>query len=189
MTIKSLNSDAEKSNYFTFELYTLSLPEDWKDRLETTGRPIAISPLHDRDLYRLEEHYRVIYISRNRVTTQTVRNKFKKIIGESAVGDVQIISSSVRDAYDYLTDGTVIASLKQKDIYNKEDILTINNFDVDRCELEFIRRREKTLKEQRNLEGKSPKNNIPDAVSDYSSSNNYVDGRPIFILTHDYFNK
>lgn len=208
MTTKSSNSDAEKSLYFKFNLYPASLSDDWKIRLETTDRPMAISPLHDRDLFSgteafekqmaeaqahneqlkyilsseayekrvnelqelrtrtlyREQCYHVIYIAENPVTTQTVRNKFEKLLGsETAVDEVQIISSSVRNAYDYLTHGTVDAMVKDKHIYNKEDIVTINNFDVDRCELEFIRSREK----------KRPKNNIPDVVSDYSSSNNY----------------
>ena len=40
----------EKARYFTFLLYPESIPNDWIDNLELIGVPIAISPLHDKDL-------------------------------------------------------------------------------------------------------------------------------------------
>ena len=40
----------EKARYFTFLLYPDSIPEDWEMRLELIGVPIAVSPLHDKDL-------------------------------------------------------------------------------------------------------------------------------------------
>ncbi|WP_242515903.1 Rep family protein, partial [Listeria monocytogenes] len=40
----------EKSRYFTFLLYPESIPSDWKMKLELIGVPMAISPLHDKDL-------------------------------------------------------------------------------------------------------------------------------------------
>ena len=41
----------EKSRYFTFLLYPdgEGFPNDWEERLEKIGVPIAISPLHDKD--------------------------------------------------------------------------------------------------------------------------------------------
>ena len=40
----------EKSRYFTFLLYPESIPSDWEMKLELLGIPIAISPLHDKDI-------------------------------------------------------------------------------------------------------------------------------------------
>ena len=40
----------DKARYFTFLLYPESIPEDWEMKLESIGLPIAISPLHDKDL-------------------------------------------------------------------------------------------------------------------------------------------
>lgn len=40
----------DKARYFTFLLYPESIPADWRMRLESIGVPIAISPLHDKDL-------------------------------------------------------------------------------------------------------------------------------------------
>ncbi|MBB6424301.1 Rep family protein, partial [Jeotgalicoccus coquinae] len=44
----------DKARYFTFLLYPESIPEDWETKLELMGVPIAISPLHDRDLSAVE---------------------------------------------------------------------------------------------------------------------------------------
>ena len=44
----------EKARYFTFLLYPESIPNDWIDNLELIGVPIAISPLHDKDLSDVE---------------------------------------------------------------------------------------------------------------------------------------
>lgn len=39
----------KKSRYWAFLMYPDSRPVDWEDQLQSTGLPIAISPLHDRD--------------------------------------------------------------------------------------------------------------------------------------------
>lgn len=44
----------EKARYFTFLLYPESIPNNWIDNLELIGVPIAISPLHDKDLSDVE---------------------------------------------------------------------------------------------------------------------------------------
>lgn len=44
----------EKARYFTFLLYPESIPQDWQTKLEALGVPIAISPLHDKDLSSVE---------------------------------------------------------------------------------------------------------------------------------------
>lgn len=50
MVVKKSTKTVDKSIYFTLLLYPENLPADWKIQLETTGRPIAISPVHDKDL-------------------------------------------------------------------------------------------------------------------------------------------
>ena len=50
MSSKKSSRTIEKSIYFTFLLYPESLPSDWETLLKTTGRPIAVSPLHDKDV-------------------------------------------------------------------------------------------------------------------------------------------
>ena len=178
------SKNADKSTYFTFLGYPDSLPDDWKIQLEATGRPIAISPLHDSDKmskkaltnslkrleyyyydnravfsksqlqaiqddiddiklaidgkpskkeYFLKPHYHIIFIAKNPITADAVRKRMQKVFKTtSAVGEVKIIATSVRNMYDYLTHESVDAIAKKKHIYDKKDIVLINNFDIDR---------------------------------------------------------
>ena len=87
--------------------------------------------LETKPIYK-KPHYHLIYIAKNPVTAQAVRNKFKKLLGDSAINKVQIIASSVRNTYAYLTHESVDAVAKKKHVYDKDDIQIINNFDVDR---------------------------------------------------------
>ena len=178
------SKNADKSTYFTFLGYPDSLPDDWKIQLEATGRPVAISPLHDSDKmskkaltnslkrleyyyydnravfskselqaiqddiddiklaidgksskkeYFLKPHYHIIYIAKNPVTADAVRKRMQNVFKTtSAVGEVKIIATSVRNMYDYLTHESIDAIAKKKHIYDKKDIVLINNFDIDR---------------------------------------------------------
>lgn len=180
MISKKSSRTIEKSIYFTFLLYPESLPSDWETLLKTTGRPIAVSPLHDQDVtskqtlenqkrrfqlelddnryvwsedlkdsyqkkiddlqsaidgkkkFYLKPHYHVIYIAKNPVTANSVRQKIQKLLGVDALAEVKIIATSVRNMYDYLTHESVDAIAKKKHVYDKKDILCLNNFDIDR---------------------------------------------------------
>lgn len=180
MSGKKTSRTVEKSIYFTFLLYPESLPSDWETLLKTTGRPIAVSPLHDQDVtskqtlekqkrrfqlelddnryvwnedlkdsyqkkiddlklaidgkkkFYLKPHYHVIYIAKNPVTANSVRQKIQKLLGVDALAEVKIIATSVRNMYDYLTHESVDAIAKKKHVYDKKDILCLNNFDIDR---------------------------------------------------------
>ena len=128
----------EKARYFTFLLYPESIPNDWIDNLELIGVPIAISPLHDKDLSDVEgqkykkEHYHVIYVSKNPVTAESVRLKVKRSLGDKSVAMVQIVSTSMENMYLYLTHESKDAIEKHKHKYSKADIRLLNNFDIDR---------------------------------------------------------
>lgn len=180
MSNRKSSRTIEKSIYFTFLLYPESLPSDWETLLKTTGRPIAVSPLHDQDVtskqtlenqkrrfqlelddnryvwsedlkdsyqkkiddlqsaidgkkkFYLKPHYHVIYIAKNPVTANSVRQKIQKLLGVDALAEVKIIATSVRNMYDYLTHESVDAIAKKKHMYDKKDILCLNNFDIDR---------------------------------------------------------
>ncbi|WP_238120093.1 Rep family protein, partial [Limosilactobacillus fermentum] len=99
-----------KARHFTFVLYEESIPNDWKEQLESLGVPMAISPLHNLDKKSVETmddeeksivasggvvykkaHYHVIYIARNPVTIESVRNKIKRKLGNSSVSHIEII--------------------------------------------------------------------------------------------------
>lgn len=54
--VKVIISLCQRTNQDTshFLLYPESIPEDWELRLESIGVPMAISPLHDKDLSDVE---------------------------------------------------------------------------------------------------------------------------------------
>jgi len=128
----------DKARYFTFLLYPESIPENWELKLESLDVPIAISPLHDKDLSSVEgqkykkAHYHVIYIAKNPVTSDSVRNKIKRCLGDASVAKVQIVIQSLENMYLYLTHESKDAIAKNKIKYLKKDIKLINNFDIDR---------------------------------------------------------
>ncbi|MCA9766581.1 MAG: replication protein [Carnobacterium sp.] len=128
----------DKARYFTFLIYPESIPADWEMKLELIGVPMAISPLHDKDLSSLEDqkfkkaHYHVIYVARNPVTAESVRLKIKRSLGEKSVALVQIVIQSLDNMYLYLTHESKDAIAKNKYKYNRKDIKLINNFDIDR---------------------------------------------------------
>ena len=128
----------EKARYFTFLLYPESIPDGWLDKLELIGVPIAVSPLHDKDLSDVEgqkykkAHYHVIYVSKNPVTAESVRLKIKRSLGDKSVAMVQIVSTSMENMYLYLTHESKDAIAKNKHKYSKADIRLLNNFDIDR---------------------------------------------------------
>lgn len=126
----------EKSRYFIFLLYPDSLPDDWEIKLETIGVPIAISPLHDKDLSGINQgykkaHYHVIYVAKNPVTCDSVRKKLRQVLGDQSVALVKI-PVSVENCYLYLTHESKDAIAKNKHIYDKSNIKLINNFDIER---------------------------------------------------------
>ncbi|MFH5645243.1 replication protein, partial [Streptococcus agalactiae] len=125
------------ARYFTFLLYPESIPSDWELKLETLGIPMAISPLHDKDLSNIEgqkykkAHYHVLYIAKNPVTADSVRKKIKLLLGEKSLAMVQIVLN-VENMYLYLTHESKDAIEKKKHVYDKADIKLLNNFDIDR---------------------------------------------------------
>lgn len=133
--------DNGKSRYFTFLIYPESADSDWISKVEQLGQPVAISPLHDKDLSENSDvtgdkykkaHYHCIYIANNPVTAGSVRNKLKRVLNPEAVTLVQPIISTVSDVYLYLTHESKTAIEKGKHKYDKKDIIHLNNFDVER---------------------------------------------------------
>ena len=147
----------EKSRFFTFLMYPDAdgFPEDWEERLERIGLPIAISPLHNQDKAKgggyKKAHYHGIYIANNPVTSESVRNKLKAVLSSKefeckAISMVQIIHESVESVYLYLTHDSKDAIKKGKYRYNKADIKHINNFDIERYITIDIETKEKVFR-------------------------------------------
>ena len=138
-----------KSRYFDFLLYPDSMPNNWQACLEKLGLPMAVSPLHDCDekkdsktwddnndliingKHYKKPHYHVLYIAKNPVTVESVRNKIKRSLGVKAVSHIEI-TDSVEHYFLYLTHESKDAIKNNKHKYNKADITYINDFDIDR---------------------------------------------------------
>lgn len=147
----------EKSRNFTFLLYPdgEGFPNDWEERLEKIGVPIAISPLHDKDKNKnrsfKKPHYHGIYIANNPVTVESVRNKLKAVLSSEdmeckAVAKVQIVYETIESVYLYLTHESKDAIKKNKYRYDKADIKHINNFDIDRYVVVDVETKNQILK-------------------------------------------
>lgn len=71
-------------------LYPESIPNDWNQRLELMGVPIAISPLHDRDKSNVEgqtykkAHYHVVYVAKILLRRIALGKEFKGLWGLEA---------------------------------------------------------------------------------------------------------
>lgn len=155
----------DKARYFTFLLYPESIPIDWQMRLELLDVPIAISPLHDKDLSNVEgqrykkAHYHVIYVAKNPVTAESVRLKIKRCLGDQSVAKVQIVVQSMENIYLYLTHESKDAIAKNKYKYDKKDIKLLNNFDIDRYITLDVEDKEDML------------NEVCDLIDDYDIAN------------------
>ena len=155
----------DKARYFTFLLYPESIPEDWETKLELLGVPMAISPIHDKDLSEMENqkykkaHYHVIYVAKNPVTSESVRLKIKRALGDNSVAMVKIVVHSMENMYLYLTHESKDAIAKNKVKYSKKDIKLINNFDIERYVTLDVEDKEDML------------NDVCDMIDDYDLAN------------------
>lgn len=133
-------SNKTKARNFAFIIYPESIPSDWIDCLSRVGVPMAISPLHDLDekesknltdeeqvivkkggkVYK-KAHYHVLYIARNPVTIESVRNRIKRALGGNSVSHIEIVDS-VDYYFQYLTHESSDAINKNKHKYDKKDI-------------------------------------------------------------------
>ena len=114
-----------KKRNWTFVLYPESAPNDWKDILIKTGLPIAISPLHDKDINPDGEpkkaHYHVVLCYNNTVSGRVV----KSLVDELNQPMPQPIDS-VRGLYRYFTH----KDNPEKAQYKEKDIINLNGFDI-----------------------------------------------------------
>lgn len=118
-------------------VYPESLPSDWIDILKKTGLQIAVSPLHDKDVYTKKDeeknpahkagtpkkpHYHVILVYNGptsfKVVTALIREKLNGLYPESV--------ASIRAYYRYLTH----KDDPDKYQYDENEIQHLNGFNV-----------------------------------------------------------
>lgn len=145
-------SEIAKARNFAFIIYPESIPENWEECLIKIGVAMAVSPLHDKDVSERKyedmtsdeqkiidsggivykkAHYHVIYIAKNPVTADSVRNKIKRALGNKSISHLEIVDN-IEYYYKYLTHESADAIKKKKHKYERKDIVLINDFDIDR---------------------------------------------------------
>ena len=119
-----INTKTKKRNW-AFVVYPESLPQDWLEILQSTGAPLAISPLHDADLNADESekkpHYHIIICYGGPTSFNVVRK-----ITERVNGTIPIALEQVRGYYRYLTH----EDNPEKAQYDKSDIKLLNGFNI-----------------------------------------------------------
>lgn len=112
---------------WAFVIYPESLPENWKDIVIDTGLPMAISPLHDKDINPTGEekksHYHVICYYEN----ATTYNNVKQNVTDKLNGTIPIKLESMRGMYRY----HLHLDNPEKYQYDDRDRMFFNGFDID----------------------------------------------------------
>lgn len=114
-----------KKRNWAFVLYPESAPADWREQLQKSGLPCAISPLHDRDTNATGEpkkaHHHIILIYGNPTTFRNVEGLTKRLNQP-----IPIPLDQVQGMYRYLTH----EDNPEKAQYSKADIQTLNGFNI-----------------------------------------------------------
>ena len=129
----------DKARYFTFLLYPESIPEDWELKLESIGLPIAISPIHDKDLSKVEgrkykkAHYHWLLITDKRMTVNALVKRLKRVLGDKATSFslVQPVKTEITNVDAYFCHKSLDALAMHKHQYDEADKITFNGFDIE----------------------------------------------------------
>lgn len=116
-----------KARTWAMIFYPESLPAEWEQIVQSWGHPVAISPLHDADIYETGDlkgetkkpHYHVLL----RYPNCTTFNKIKQYTDELNQPIPQVCDS-IKYAYEYFTH----KNAPNKHQYTEEDIKVINGF-------------------------------------------------------------
>lgn len=116
----------DKNRHWTFLVYPESAPKNWKEILQETGLPFAVSPLHDKDLNadgieKKKAHYHVLVCFSGPTTFMKV-NKLCSSLNSPIPKRVL----SIIGIYRYFTH----KDNPEKHQYNEEDIQVFNGFDI-----------------------------------------------------------
>ena len=130
-----------KGTQFTFLLYPENLPADWETRLRELDIPMAISPLHDKDIDKKmsgfkKPHYHGIAMYKNPITRDGMTKRLNRALAhdgcKNCVPQVQFLVKGVKSTYLYLTHESESAIEEGKHVYDSSEIKLLNNFDISR---------------------------------------------------------
>ena len=130
-SVTQTKKGGNKKRNWAFVIYPESLPENWLDILRMSGLPIAISPLHDKDVNPdgspKKPHYHCIAVYGSPTTFNNV-----KTLTDKLNAPIPIPLDQVRGMYRYLTH----KDNPEKFQYDEKDIQNLNGFSIlDFCEL------------------------------------------------------
>lgn len=115
-----------KGRNWAFVMYPESMPNDWYERLEQTGLPYAISPLHDKDIDPTGEskkpHYHVICQYANTTTYKNVKENVCDLVNAT----IPMKLESIKGMYRY----HLHLDNPDKYQYDDRDRTFINGFDT-----------------------------------------------------------
>lgn len=114
-----------KKRNWAFVLYPESAPADWREQLQKTGLPCAISPLHDRDVNATGEpkkpHHHVMVFYQGPTSYNVVKR-----LTDGLNQPIPQVVEQVRGYYRYLTH----MDNPEKAQYSPSGITTLNGFDI-----------------------------------------------------------
>ena len=115
-----------KKRYWAFIVYPDSAPDNWRDILQETGLPIAISPLHDKDINDgtnepKKAHYHCIACYSGPTTFNCVKSLTDRLNAPNPIA-----LESVRGTYRY----HIHMDNPEKYQYDDKDRTTLNGFDI-----------------------------------------------------------
>ena len=134
-------------------VYPESAPKDWIHRLISLGYEVAISPLHDKDVWmhdspkvvvketgeiiekgarykkgdRKKAHWHIIVKCPKRESFKVMNN----LIRQATNGPYVQVCRSLKNAYDYFTHETDDAKRSGKYIYDRDEIQRFNDFHIE----------------------------------------------------------
>lgn len=122
---KTTTTKNVKKRNWAFVLYPESAPSDWKERLQATGLPIAISPLHDRDIDPTGDvkkaHYHIILCYQGPTSFNVVKR-----ITDNLGQPIPQALENIKGYYRYLTH----MDNPDKAQYSNKDIQHLNGFNI-----------------------------------------------------------
>lgn len=145
-----------KGRQFTFLLYPENLPDDWETRLRELDIPIAISPLHNKDIDKKmggfkKAHYHGICIYKNPITQDGMTLKLNRALAhdgyKNCVPKVQFLVKGIESTYLYLTHESESAKEEGKHVYDSSEIKLLNNFDISRYVVLDVHEKEELLQD------------------------------------------
>lgn len=118
-----MSRQSDRYRNWWFILYPESAPDDWRDTLEQLCIPVAISPLHDKDLDKTDNykkpHYHII-LKYGGVKSYNQISRLTRSLNQP----IPLPVESLKGAYEYLTH----VNSPEKYQYSPDDIKHLNGF-------------------------------------------------------------